>query len=378
MPDKFQKYYSAFIESQAYLVRTNTTSYPIDIDKLIAMTERDIGTRILLSKVSDFHKFIKKSLAKHYIKDGKTYFDPNINAYVIVYNEEQHPMRIRFTILHELAHIILGHLKDERTELFRGGVGNYLYYKWEGEANTFAGSALAPPILIKELLKSKEYNPSLVSKKFKVSSYAAEHQRKTDYLNWLKKEPLPPEHAVYHLGKDSINITYCYKCSTICFSSALYCRICGNENLKVFTEEESMLYSSIEIDEQSKAKKCPNCNNENIYDGDFCPICGICITNKCTGAVYDYQGNYDGECGTLLKGDSRYCHKCGEPSTFAKDKLLADWTAELEAKHSGSYDLFLEEDDELPFPEVSDGDLPDIEGHHVDIDDFPFSAEDLV
>jgi len=54
--------------------------------------------------------------------------------YRILYNDEAHPTRTRWTIAHELGHILLGHLLNEKRE----------YEAEEAEANYFAKQLLMP------------------------------------------------------------------------------------------------------------------------------------------------------------------------------------------------------------------------------------------
>lgn len=54
---------------------------------------------------------------------------------VIFYNDEMPKQRIRFTILHEIGHIVLGHRQSSDLA--------------EAEANFFAKYAIAPPVLVR-------------------------------------------------------------------------------------------------------------------------------------------------------------------------------------------------------------------------------------
>lgn len=67
-------------------------------------------------------------------KDGFSYLNKKEKCYYIYYNENANWQRVRFTIMHEIGHIVLGH--EEYSE------------KNEAEANFFSRSALAPICLI--------------------------------------------------------------------------------------------------------------------------------------------------------------------------------------------------------------------------------------
>ncbi|MCQ2595383.1 MAG: ImmA/IrrE family metallo-endopeptidase [Treponemataceae bacterium] len=64
------------------------------------------------------------------------------NKYIIYYNDELDRNRIKFTIWHEIAHIQLGHLETDCTEL---------YALLEEEANHFAAFIMAPLALVHNL-----------------------------------------------------------------------------------------------------------------------------------------------------------------------------------------------------------------------------------
>lgn len=49
-----------------------------------------------------------------------------------------------------------------------------------------------------------------------------------------------------------------------------------------------MIYDALELDENSKAKTCPVCDNEILDpEGDYCPVCGIYLINECWGTPID-------------------------------------------------------------------------------------------
>lgn len=71
--------------------------------------------------------------------DGFTYLRLPDWRYEIYYNDEQNERRINFTIMHEIGHIMLEHIKPE---------GTVHSPEHEAEANFFAKSALVPEGLI--------------------------------------------------------------------------------------------------------------------------------------------------------------------------------------------------------------------------------------
>lgn len=76
------------------------------------------------------------------------------NGYCIIYNDINKPsQRIRFTLAHELGHIVLGHLEFDGC-LYR--LSNNEYKVLETEANQFASQLLSPEPLIRDILKQSK------------------------------------------------------------------------------------------------------------------------------------------------------------------------------------------------------------------------------
>lgn len=101
------------------------------------------------------------------------------NRYGIIYNANKPINRIKFTIAHELGHILLGHLDFAK---------NTPDMNKELEADTFASNLLAPPRLIQYAqfnFDDFEYTPQYIAKLFNVSEACAK-VRLADYEEWSK------------------------------------------------------------------------------------------------------------------------------------------------------------------------------------------------
>lgn len=99
--------------------------------------------------------------------------------YIIFYNQDDQITRVRFSILHELGHYILGHeLRTKDIEI---------YGKEEVEANCFAAQILMPEQIIRELQKRcVKITKTFLIDKFKVSEEAA--LRRLETLGKYKPE----------------------------------------------------------------------------------------------------------------------------------------------------------------------------------------------
>jgi RNA polymerase subunit RPABC4/transcription elongation factor Spt4 len=104
-----------------------------------------------------------------------------------------------------------------------------------------------------------------------------------------------------------------------------------------------MIYEGFELDENSKAKVCPRCKNEQTTFGDYCIICGSNLVNRCTG----YDRDRDDYCRTLLPGNARYCFICGDESTFLQNQILDPWGKAESIKQIASTQA--DDDGDIPF-----------------------------
>lgn len=101
-------------------------------------------------------------------QDGFSYYDPNNEKVIICYNNSQSYYRQRFTVAHEIGHILLKHKHDSVLA--------------EHMANHFAGYLLAPSPLIHEMNCEDWFD---VMDRFEVSDECA-YYRFISYQNWVK------------------------------------------------------------------------------------------------------------------------------------------------------------------------------------------------
>ena len=106
-------------------------------------------------------------------------------AYIIFYNQDEPDYRVRFSIMHEYGHYILGH-KMNLKETDR------LYHTQELEANCFAAQLLMPEQILRECVnRHKKLNVDFIMESFDVSDEAADKRRKTlanTVYEWKSRE----------------------------------------------------------------------------------------------------------------------------------------------------------------------------------------------
>ncbi|MDJ0304748.1 ImmA/IrrE family metallo-endopeptidase [Dehalobacter sp.] len=211
--------------------------------------------------------------------------------------------RFNFTIAHEIAHIILGHLLIPR----RLKSKKHLDHD-DLEADEFAGRLLVPERL---LIKSNFISREAVAAEFLVSDQALFKR-----VNNLKRLDL----------FSSIPVATCKQCGNTDISPiAEFCIICGNEltssNVKGVKQIEYTV--PMELDHNSRIIICPICKNEEMSTtASFCRICGTSLFNECNGDKY--QTN----CYHKNPSNARYCEICGKQTIYSKENFLLSWQEE--------------------------------------------------
>lgn len=144
-------YFNVRNSAWEFLIKNNVLSYPLDLRKLARNNNWTIWSYDEFCKHRNLNE---KDLIMHH-PDGFTFKLEN-GIQLICYNQNNNRWRNRFTIAHEMGHIIL-HKHVKRDQL-------------EKEANMFAARILMPMGLIKEL---NIKNPEELSKLCDVSLEAA-------------------------------------------------------------------------------------------------------------------------------------------------------------------------------------------------------------
>ena len=124
-------YYNVRNNAWDFLIKNNITKYPLDLREIALKNNWNIWS---FKKYCEVRKMNYNDLIKKYPDGFTEIIDDKI---FICYNQQNNKQRNRFTICHEIGHIVLKHL--------------YKGQKLEKEANMFAARILMPMLLIKEL-----------------------------------------------------------------------------------------------------------------------------------------------------------------------------------------------------------------------------------
>lgn len=294
--------------------------------------------------VSAIRKLIKNS------NDGGTLYCADTNEYCILYNEKVlSPGRIRWTIMHEIGHIVLKHFEDfPQTSISRKGLTDGEYDTLEKEAEQFAFHVLAPPIILNRLkIKSANQIYHLCKLSRRASENRFNYQQKWDTHPYSDSRSIKVIQAFY----DFIYQKRCRRCNYgFVDKEARYCPICG---AKLSWGEGEMKYNGVELDENYKALICPRCENEEISpEGDYCAICGAYLINKCADIMDsdNYRTWVEKEgCGMPAAGYARYCIHCGNPTTYFQNKILKPWKEAKALLLGLKLEAAPTKDDDIPF-----------------------------
>lgn len=262
-------------------------------------------------------------------KDGNVFYNAYDQEYKIVYDDDVSvKSRIRWTIMHEIGHIVLGHLRDfEQNNLWRGGVTNKEHWVLERETNIFTAEVLAPMAILMEV---KTFDPADILRFFQLSKEASEN-RQNDIVTYglhisyiMNSMPQLRDHFKLYIAPVAI-----------CSRSNLDLpeRLIGKMT-EVIRMYDKAPYAK--VNQVGRFWECPKCRNTDFStDALYCKMCGHYLFNDCQNHPDDYNDNF---CGKRNQGDARYCESCGNETYLLKAGLIMSWeevVAELGDVHNG-------------------------------------------
>ncbi|WP_297426280.1 ImmA/IrrE family metallo-endopeptidase [Clostridium sp.] len=165
-------------------IKFNIYRFPIDIKEIISSFDN--------IKIVSYHQFmLKYNLTKEETfellssEEGCTDYCKSLNRYIIYYNDLYYKSeeRIKWTITHELGHILCEHYCN-KTRLFCEDLTENEYKFREAEANHFTGLLLSNPIILDMLNVKSAYDIEIYCA---LSSEAARY-RYDNYKKWRKNK----------------------------------------------------------------------------------------------------------------------------------------------------------------------------------------------
>lgn len=321
----FPRYRFAIDIAAQFLSEEGISYFPVDPVEVIKRRGWKLTTyQKLAAKEGITDQLEVLILTKHVLGSGDAIAIKKGPMYAIAYNDHVNPQtRITFTLMHEIGHIILGHLDEFHCgHLAREGLTEYEYRILEDEADCFARNALTPAILAVQL--KTVLTATTCRSVFGLSGKAWETRLsflQNDYeaITQASKEAQREQYWGFITGK------ICCTCGNriVGLRKGLYCPFCGGHKFK--WEKDIMKYEvKYLLDESGRPSKCPVCGNEEVSEGEFCKICGAAIINRCTN-YRDPNSISPDECGRYADGEARYCIYCGSETTYLKSRILLPW-----------------------------------------------------
>lgn len=357
--NKIPRFEKTAIAAARFLIKHDLKILPIDPFSIIArksnwecMTYNDFAllNELKISEVIDNIGSI----------DGCAFYDADDDRYLILYNDNKAQIRtirrITWTMMHEIGHIELDHLKETGEAMItRASLGDDKYQKFEAEAEFFASMILAPlPVLYRLEVSTTNQIMNICG----LSKKAAENRLNQLNMRIRQKKIFKDDRIIESHFHDFIYQKRCPRCEHGFISeNAAYCPICRR---KVIWGEGKMIYDGFALDKNFKAIICPRCGNEEPEEqGDYCPICGAYLVNRCSDIMdSDLNGNEwvkkEG-CDFFANGNARFCVHCGNPTTYYQQGLLKPWdeiqgkTLESIKRGKNQAAATTMDDDEVPF-----------------------------
>ncbi|WP_422122895.1 ImmA/IrrE family metallo-endopeptidase [Planococcus sp. X10-3] len=335
------RYRLATQKAHEFIKENSINSLPVD--PFVLADLMDVSLKTYTEVSIEKNQTLEETIKGFGSRDGIAALSDGVPG--IFYNDTEIPSRVRFTIIHELGHIYLGHLDDfEETSFTRKNLSNEKYEVLERETNCFARNVLAPLPVVDSL---EQINPKSLIELFFISSGAAKAR-----LDFYALDIRNTQKALYTSTKSQFapfifklhNTHGCVHCGSIHISiNPKFCSICGNKDLskikKTIGVEVSMRYSEIYYNADKRPIACPSCNNEMLQNGPYCQVCSRYVINQCTGLYEDEINEYSSRiywhshqhgCEGTLSGDARFCSNCGSTSTYYEEGFLRSWNSDVQ------------------------------------------------
>lgn len=334
--------------SRAYelLIELDICSFPVEPRKIIKHFSNWFLTGYLELKHNTGDNdplSLKKEQA-----EAKTVKIRNTDEYLIIYDEQvNNESRIRWTLAHEIGHIVLGHLDHfEFTALNRRGLSKKEYSVLEVEAHWFAAELLSPkPIMKRFSFGDSSDGISLICDISKEASKKRFTQIKYEDYGYFTNADKLLRNFYHHISSkgylDAIFETASrYQGTHIYPDLCKYCRVCSNCNAFIDEEDEKFChicgaaipdiycyspikfqkgtfhigwdfmlkgkyYRDIETNDNKRLVFCPICKNHEFSDeAQHCRICGTPLFNRCKKED------------KILDASYRHCPDCGSETEY--------------------------------------------------------------
>ncbi len=251
------------------LVHANVPYLPVDVKKICKSYEfiRLIPFSVQMKLRGMSYEEI---LAQCQTKDACADYYALKDKYIIYYNDIDkvafiNSNRYRWSIAHELGHILLNHHKiSDKMRIFRFNLSNEEYNHFEAEADYFAQLLLVPHAV---LLGFKISTSNQLQIMCKISSPAS-RRRYYEFIEWKSHLNAKDQYdkRVFSYYSYYIFKRKCKNCDAgIVQRYGKYCPICGFKNTLEWGDGDKMKYPLLETHENGKLTKCPICGEKSAF-----------------------------------------------------------------------------------------------------------------
>jgi len=351
------------VQKSAELLRDlGTAFFPLDVIGALSA----FGKQINLVQYADLKKSAETKASDSDIpevtpqmmsKDGfctrvpNFLFDTGISGSVwyIYYDDSIRESRIRFTLMHELGHIVLRHHQLLHADTLIGLDDNPEYSVADKQADLFSINILAPAPAVFRLLTEHGFsyvpdksdwqltnpdapflrnlgstpNPEvLIMTAFGLSQTAANRRLRelpTELELWHQLDP-----ALYAFAESIPHRAgwFCWVCHTRRRTASRYCPGCGHGFHYEFQDPGAFSRPVMGLRTNGQFEFCSVCGNSDFSeDALYCPICGSPVVNECENASYT-DGDFIRSGMEIIRGTHRcrptdiYCGSCGVLTKF--------------------------------------------------------------
>lgn len=317
--------YSADYEKAVTIAQETLEDYgivrmPLQLDLILDALSNEVRLMSYSDMMARYH--LERDDVKEMLQSdlGACAYDAKSTRYVIYYNDDYSDATCRFTIGHELGHILLEHHIQAGTEfLGRSFIPMEQYREYEHEADAFSRNLLSPAPLAQKLMqggraqaeRDLQYAFFITGKAARVrldllsADLAFCTRQMTDSLLQLR--------IIHYYAS-------CRDCGYALPDVVEFCPACGSTKRKrqLFFRH---LPEPIRTDPVRSLLMCPHCGNTDLSLGaKFCKICGRPAINVCVGhqrgrfaGVRHYNPHY-----------ARFCLVCGAKTVFNTYNVLRE------------------------------------------------------
>lgn len=292
----------------------NVDWLPVDVFELVDKYAEATNQNIQIKTIEDLSfetKIDRQSLIDDVIygEDGLAIYDPDTETYSIIINEKAEPYgRIRWTVVHELAHIVLGHLSNSKTSIVKWQLSEEEYNDMEQEAHIFAGEVLSPKFII-----------------YRIGAHSSAEIQDICGLSIAASDSR--ENAIFELINDKRKMHDSMLTIIPTFAQFLEFKTICTEKDKMRIKsritqntpaEKQLSILKVNVTSKGKYERCPYCgNNHNADAANFCKLCG--------SSLFEAQPlTPSTPCGKIGDKDASFCDHCGNIVYKTRFGLLFD------------------------------------------------------